>query len=265
MPKSLLATSSFLYNQGRQACTQGTFLWLKLVMYTEIQSGYEASICTHKGANTEVQQHSEAGLDTALQVRLSRREGSSLHTCWKHSSHCSPRCRWASLGQRIFPAQGQVLAAELLPSWAAPALPTGLLLFPRSRTWLFSLLNFVGGLTAHFSSLSWSLWPVRYTSQLDLQMWWGALIMMSEPRLIPGIHDWWLVFTWTSYTDLQSLSPDTHLSICFTVCTSSPHLISISMKTVSKALLISRSTIFAAFHSVTKPVISPFIRLVNPC
>lgn len=162
MPKSPLAIFSFFYNQGRQACAQSIFIWLKLVRYTEIQSGYKASLCNHKGEKHRGTTafrgwtgHSTSGEASPV---VSRREGSSLHTCWKHSSYCSPRCHRASLRWGHVPSSGpQVLHVDFIP-------------------------------------LSTTLWA-------------------------------------------QTLS---WLPICFTVCTPRPHLISISLKGVSKALLKSR-------------------------
>lgn len=196
-----------------------------------------------KVQSTEVQQHSEAGLDTAPQMELSRREGSSLHTCWKHSSYCSPRCHWASLGQGIFPAQGQVLAAELLSSWAAPALPTG-------------SSSPGAGLGSSLCRTLWGVWqpflqPVKvplacqihFAVGCHLQIWWGALIMMLN-RVRARINSWdtWLMSgLHTDFIHWPPVSEPRYSLVNLLYCLHiqpTPH--QISMKTVSKALLKSR-------------------------
>lgn len=133
------------------------------------------------------------------------------------------------------------------------------LLLPRSRTLLFSSLNFMRFFSTHFSSLSRSLWPIRRSSQLDAicKFAGGALctLMMMLNRVrartpflgflgFPRFLGYTTGF-WSSRRlhtpDLYSLSPDTQLVANLLYCRhiQPSYLISISMK-ISKTLLKSR-------------------------
>lgn len=171
------------------------------------------------------------------------------------------------------------------------------LFLPRCRIWHFSLMNFMRLMSAHFSSLSWSLWvaaqscgvsatpPIVVSSANFQRVHFAPSVRSLMKKLkrtgstidsVGGVHpgSWWK--GWYSMTHIIFLWawPLIQFSVHLTVYSSSLCFICFFMrilwKVMQKALLMSRQTIHTTLPSSTDQsfhfrCLSGWSSMTNPC